>query len=84
MIHRVVTVLAPEECSNTPPLSPRADALSRRDGKVESLPESYADPNTALANDIPARGKQRKTSILYCAKHKRTNNDKCFVHALNL
>ena len=51
---------------------------------MESLPESYADPNTAHVNDIPARGKQRKTAILYCTKHKRTNNNKCFVHALNL
>ena len=51
---------------------------------MESLPESYADPNTALANEISTRGKERKTSVLYCTKHKRTNNDKYLVHALYL
>ena len=63
-------------------LSPREYTFSRREGgregKVEGLAESYGDPNTSLA-----RGKQRKT-ILYCTKHKRAKNDKCFLHALNL
>jgi len=31
---------------------------------VESLTESYGDPNTSLANDISTRRKQRKTSTV--------------------